>query len=144
MTGPESAPEVTSSEPSPVSIADHQDHDSPAQSDARIVAATRRNVAETSRVDDQQRISGIWESTQRTVALAVVFDVLFVATTVCLIPIVLILTNHPVDEAIKAAAVGGLLFLTSTSSLVIGFYFGRTNHQRVGGDATSHDDARGR
>jgi hypothetical protein len=140
-----SAPvEVTNSDPMPVSIIDHQDHDSPAQSDARAVAATRRSVADISRVDDQQRISGIWESTQRIIALAVVLDALFVVSMLVLTPTLLAALGHPADDAAKTAAVGGLLFLTAVSNLVIGFYFGRTNHQRVGGDASSHDDARGR
>jgi hypothetical protein len=125
-------------------VPDHADHDSPAQSDARVIAATRQSEANKSRVDDQQKVSGMWESTQRLIAIAVVLDVLFVATVIVLIPPLLALTGHQADEAVKAAAVGGLLFLTGVSNLVIGFYFGRTNHQKVGGAATQSEQDMGR
>jgi hypothetical protein len=144
MTAPVQPVEVTNSEPMPVSVVDHTDHDSPAQSDARAVAATRRSVAEISRVDDQQRISGIWETTQRFIAVAVVADALFVVSVLVLTPTLLGLMGRVADDAGKTAAVGGLLFLTAVSNLVIGFYFGRTNHQRVGGATTAYEQDIGR
>jgi hypothetical protein len=137
---------VANPDPLPVAIVSGDAPKSRRASDveAATIHAAARVAADKSRVDDQQRISGIWERTQQVIALAVVLDVLAVSTLVVLIPALLLLAGQPIDEAAKAAAVGGLLFLTSTTSLVIGFYFGRTNHQRVGGQATLEEGNAGR
>jgi hypothetical protein len=123
---PASPVEVTNTDPVPVSVVDHQDHDSPAQTDARKTAAEARVSADMLRTDDQRRISGIWERTQQIIALSVVETALFVAAA----------------KSIEAAFSGqasteagvAFVFLASVANLVIGFYFGRTNHQKVGGD----------
>ncbi len=68
----------------------------------------------------QRRINVIWEYTQAFIAGMVV-------TTVLLVSAYQTISGA---EAIKIAAFG---FLIGVANLVIGFYFGRTNHQRVGG-----------
>jgi hypothetical protein len=42
-------------------------------------------------------------------------------------------TPAQVPDFMVTASVAGMLFLTGIANLVIGFYFGRTNHERVGG-----------
>jgi hypothetical protein len=66
----------------------------------------------------QRRINLIWEITQALVALSVTGATLHVAS-------VLSLSGND-----KMAA---FLLLSNAFFLVIGFYFGRNNHQRVGG-----------
>jgi hypothetical protein len=61
-----------------------------------------------------------WESTQSQIAL------MFLGTS-ALVAAYLAITG---DREIQVPA---FLFLSSTSSAIIGFYFARTNHQRVGG-----------
>jgi hypothetical protein len=66
----------------------------------------------------QRRINLIWEMTQAVVALSVTTATLYNATK-------LSLRDHPGEAA--------FLLLSNAFFLVIGFYFGRTNHQRIGG-----------
>lgn len=116
--------EVTNTDPMPVSVVGVPP-DSPAQSDAKKVHASARVSADILRTDDQRRISGIWERTQQLIALSVVEVTLIVAA---LKSIEASNSGQPSTEAGVA-----FVFLASVSNLVIGFYFGRTNHQRVGG-----------
>jgi len=66
----------------------------------------------------QRRINILWEVTQSIIAIAVTSTVLYVSA-------VLILQGKK--------EVGMFLLLSNSFFLIIGFYFGRTNHQRVGG-----------
>jgi len=66
----------------------------------------------------QRRINLIWEVTQAVVALSVTLATLYNATK-------LTLREQPGEAA--------FLLLSNAFFLVIGFYFGRTNHQRIGG-----------
>lgn len=66
----------------------------------------------------QRRINLIWEITQAFVAVAVTVATLYVSGRLAL-----------KDEKEAAA----FLLLSNAFFLVIGFYFGRTNHQKVGG-----------
>jgi hypothetical protein len=68
----------------------------------------------------QRRINVIWEYTQAFIAATVV-------TTVLAVSAVLSVKG---DGGERVAA---FVFMTGVANLVIGFYFGRTNHQRVGG-----------
>lgn len=81
------------------------------------------------KVEDQRRISGMWESTQRLIALSVVWATLLVSVVKSLQAAIF----QDVDPTEAGVA---FVFLASVANLVIGFYFGRTNHQRVGGDTT--------
>lgn len=66
----------------------------------------------------QRRINVIWELTQSIIALITVCAVLYAAVLL----------------ALRAdATAAAFLFLTNVAFTIIGFYFGRTNHQRVGG-----------
>jgi hypothetical protein len=112
MTSEPAPVEVTNHEPIPVAMADTAQ-----QTTARTVAAKAGVDAEMLRTEDQRRISGIWERTQQVIALSVVLTSLFVSAYL----------------AIQPGGNSAYVFLASVANLVIGFYFGRTNHQRVGG-----------
>lgn len=58
----------------------------------------------------QRRVNLVWESTQSLIALAVTGATLYAAI-------------NSIDSAV----------LSNAFFLVVGFYFGRTNHTRVGG-----------
>lgn len=68
----------------------------------------------------KRRINFIWEATQSVIALSVTLATLYVAAR-------LAITDHSQTAA--------FLLLSNAFFLVIGFYFGRTNHTRVGGVA---------
>ena len=72
------------------------------------------------RTASQRRVNLIWEFTQSFVAIAVTCTTLFVAAKLALR-----------GDGIQAA----FLLLSNAFFLVVGFYFGRTNHQRRGGVA---------
>ena len=71
----------------------------------------------------QRRINMVWEYTQAAIAFGVVTTGLYVASRLAL----LALSREPTATGIAA---GAFVFLTSSFSLVVGFYFGRTNHAR--------------
>jgi len=71
----------------------------------------------------QRRINSVWEYTQALIAGAVVTTGLYVSARLAL----LALSRDPSATGIAA---GAFVFLTSSFSLVVGFYFGRTNHTR--------------
>lgn len=74
--------------------------------------------ADAKRTAGQRTINAIWEVTQAVIALSVTLSTLFAATT-------LVISGKPADAA--------FLLLSNAFFLVIGFYFGRTNHTRMGG-----------
>jgi hypothetical protein len=74
------------------------------------------------RTAGQRRINLIWEYTQAGIAISVVFANIFY--------IFALLFTGEVAPSVAAAA--GLL--SNAFFLVIGFYFGRTNHARIGDD----------
>jgi len=72
----------------------------------------------------QRNINLIWETTQQKIALFVVGGALLVAIS---LGVAGKLLGSP-DMQLAA-----LVFLFAVANLVIGFYFGRTNHSRTGG-----------
>ena len=82
--------------------------------------------ATTTREEDRQSqnkrdVNLTWEHTQRLIALSVTWVSL---------PIASWLAVMGATESVQTAA---LVFVFGVANLVIGFYFGRTNHQRSGG-----------
>jgi len=69
----------------------------------------------------QRVVNLTWENTQRLIALSVTWVALTVAAWLAIMG---------ATESVQTAA---LVFIFGVANLVIGFYFGRTNHQRVGG-----------
>lgn len=70
---------------------------------------------------DQHLINAAWKSTQRLIALSVTWVSLGMAAWLSILG---------ATESVQTAA---LVFVFGVANLVIGFYFGRTNHQRIGG-----------
>src|SRR5678815_3975246 len=83
----------------------------------------KNTTPDTTREEDrhslgQRRVNLIWEVTQAIIALSVTLATLYSSS-------MLVLRDKPGDAA--------FLLLSNAFFLVIGFYFGRTNHQRIGG-----------
>lgn len=72
----------------------------------------------------QRRINIIWEVTQAAVAIAVTFTTLYVAARLA------------INEKGETAA---FLLLSNVFFLVVGTYFQRTNHTKVGGISAKGD-----
>lgn len=68
----------------------------------------------------QRQINLIWEKTQVILSVSVVWASLVVA-------LILALGSQAANQQVAIVALFGM------ANLVIGFYFGRTNHQRTGG-----------
>lgn len=73
----------------------------------------------------QRRINIIWEATQSVIALLVTSTGMYTAARLAL--------RHDDDANSKSMAITAFLLISNVVFLVIGFYFGRVNHQRVGG-----------
>lgn len=103
------------------------------------VVATPTATEEDERVSAGQRnVNLIWENTQTKIALSVVFSVMAALALVVVIVMMILGTqwqhlSETKTAVLVAVLTGSLSSLTSMGSLVIGFYFGRTNHQRIGG-----------
>ena len=80
--------------------------------------APQTTAEENRKTAGHRRINAIWEITQAVVALAVTLQTLRVAGALAM------------QDSQETAA---FLLLSNAFFLVIGFYFGRTNHQRQGG-----------
>ncbi len=66
----------------------------------------------------RRRINILWELTQALIALTVTSSTVYASVVITL--------RSDMDKT-------AFIFLTNVLFVVIGFYFGRTNHQRVGG-----------
>lgn len=80
------------------------------------------------RTQGQRRVNLIWEATQSYIASAVITIILYIVVKIVLSAL---LPDAP--ERIVNFAVTAFVFISNICSLVVGFYFGRTNHQKVGG-----------
>jgi len=93
------------------------------------LVATPKTTQEDERVSAGQRaVNLIWENTQAKIAVAVVYVVLFVAAIISIIGMLPWATDQQI-----ALAITSFMLLSSLATLVIGFYYGRTNHQKIGG-----------
>lgn len=72
----------------------------------------------------QRQISLIWETTQMKIALSVIWASLIVSGSIA------VFGKYLGTADVQLAAV---VFLFGVANLVTGFYFGRTNHTKVGG-----------
>jgi len=70
----------------------------------------------------QRSINRVWEFTQSFLALAVVLSTLFTNAMIALYG----MAGMEISNT-------ALMQMNVMSALIVGFYFGRTNHQRVGG-----------
>lgn len=69
----------------------------------------------------QRRINLIWEVVQAYIAVLVI--------TIALTASAVLLIKDPTNTVAQAA----FLFITNMASLIVGFYFSRTNHTAIGG-----------
>lgn len=100
---------------------------------ADALVATRAADEATLRTEGQRRINLLWENTQMKVALSVIWASLAVAA---------LLASFGRWVGSPDLQLAAVVFLFGVANLVTGFYFGRTNHQRIGG--VGGDDERGR
>lgn len=121
----EPAPVVVAN-PNPIEVSVAEPADTDAQAKARVVASQGR-ADESDRVSHgQRRINLIWELTQAVIALSVSLTTLFVSAALVL----------------RGEGDTAFVLLASLANLVIGFYFGRTNHQRTGGVGADQSSGR--
>ena len=92
------------------------------------VAAPTTTAEENRVAVSQRRVNIIWEAQQAAIASSVVMVVLYVSGRIAL----LIIDSTATEQQI-ALSVTSVMLLSNIINLVIGFYFGRTNHQRTGG-----------
>ena len=102
----------------PADTTREQDRESASVRLAATVASPTTTSEQDRKTAGQRRVNIIWEVTQAAIALFVTVATLFVASKLAL-----------ADRGETAA----FLLLSNAFFLVIGFYFGRTNHQRTGG-----------
>ena len=78
----------------------------------------------------QRRINLIWEQTQSQIAKVAVFTGLGINIVViaCLLAF-----NREIDKAIVTIILACLGTMNTTTGIIIGFYFSRTNHSAIGG-----------
>lgn len=92
--------------------------------DAGVLAAQRTSEAAVLRVEGQRNINLIWETTQQKIALFVIGASLLVS---CVLGVFGKWLGSPELQLASIVSIYG------AANLVIGFYFGRTNHTKVGG-----------
>jgi cobalamin synthase len=102
----------------PADTTREQDRESAAVRVAATVAAPTTTSEQDRKTAGQRRVNIIWEVTQALIAIWVTGATLFVSSKL----------------ALKGSGeTAAFLLLSNAFFLVIGFYFGRTNHQRTGG-----------
>lgn len=84
----------------------------------------------------QRFVNMIWETMQAAIAASVVGGTLYVSGRIAL----LVMAPDATDKQ-AAAATTAFMLISNLASLIVGFYFGRTNHQKTGGVGT-HDIGR--
>lgn len=124
---PDSPAPVTVTNPEPIAVSVEHISESDATAKRLSAAALAQVDANVLTTHGQRRINLIWEVTQALVALLVTFTTLFVSARIVLYGI-----EHP-EAAPTSYLTAAFLLLSNAFFLVIGFYFGRTNHQRTGG-----------
>lgn len=84
------------------------------------------------RTAGQRIINLIWETTQRNIAYVVISVALFADVLTVMVGSYAILNDIVPSAVIVAIGTGALMQLNTMAGIVLGFYFGRTNHARVG------------
>lgn len=109
-----------------VAIEDAQLEPIPSLDTAKNVAS--RTTAEQDLKSAAQRgINLTWEDTQKKIALYAVYLTMAISAIVVLAG----LSGFVNDSVLIIAA---FTFMASTTNLIVGFYFSRTNHARIGDD----------
>lgn len=103
----------------------------PPNDEARLPSATTPEQDRTTA--GQREVNLIWERTQQKIALGVVSGSIIVSG--CLA----VLGKYLGSADLQLAAV---VFMFGVANLVVGFYFSRTNHTKVGGVGTTEGKER--
>lgn len=82
----------------------------------------------------QRFVNMIWETMQALIAASVVGSTLFVAGRIAL----LVMLPNATEKQTSSANTAFML-ISNLASLIVGFYFGRTNHQKTGGVGASDE-----
>lgn len=82
--------------------------------------------------EGQRNINILWETTQSQIARATIYCNLFINIVVV---ILLIVYRREVSKETIIVIMACLASMNGLSGIVIGFYFGRTNHTKIGGVA---------
>ena len=85
------------------------------------------------KTEGQRAINRLWENSQARIAWMTVSSYLVCCVAVLMVIVWRVGAGQPIDERMMALGATAFVSLASTVSGVIGFYFGRTNHQREGG-----------
>ena len=81
----------------------------------------------------QRRVNILWERTQAVIAVSVTGSALI--ASILLVRWTLVITDptQQVHPLFASMVTGAFVLLSNLANLVIGFYFGRSNHARTGG-----------
>lgn len=90
--------------------------------------APRTTAEQDTSTAGQRRVNLIWESMQALIAASVVGVALYVSSKLALLFLM-----PDASEGQRSTGTMAFLLISNLVSLVIGFYFGRTNHTRSGG-----------
>jgi hypothetical protein len=135
VTGPKAAApvEVTNPDPIPVEVVESEAAAQRApeldqHSRERPQSKAQENE-EALTTEGQRGINRLWERTQSIIAVSVVEVTLIVVAVLIIAPIL----NFNDDPAVATAGATALVLLSNLVGNVTGFYFSRTNHQKIGG-----------
>lgn len=98
---------------------------SPKKESAQQHKVAHQAAEEVLQTAGQRRVNILWEGTQACIALAVTGTGMYTAARLAL--------ENDANGTDKAVAATAFLLISNAVFLVIGFYFGRTNHTRTGG-----------
>lgn len=90
-----------------------------------VVASPTSTEEEDRGTAGQRAVNMVWESTQRQIALSVIGSSLLVS--------VVLAVGGPILGIPRELQLAAAVFLFGVANLVTGFYFGRTNHTKIGG-----------
>lgn len=102
-----------------------------------VNVAPTTTAAQDTTATRQSRVNLVWETVQAVIALSVVGVTLLVSARISSM-----LSLVGATESQAASGSLAYMLLSNLASLIIGFYFGRTNHTRTGGTGATTSDSR--
>lgn len=109
--------------------------------DAQVLQAAGVREETVLMTAGQRATSLLWENTQAKIALIVVAAALLACLTIILSVVYLVFVGK-LDSVAIAVLTLVLGVMSNALFLVVGFYFGRTNHTKVGGVGARTEDER--
>jgi formate/nitrite transporter FocA (FNT family) len=105
-----------------------QDRHSAAERLAAKTTAPTTTAEQDRKTASQRRVNIIWEVEQ-----AIIANVFICTSAGIAVWMIYRGLQVPLEAQVLAMATAAFIFLTNTVSTVVGFYFGRTNHEKSGG-----------